>query len=655
MATTFKFKADGSGYARGLEKMRGQTKRFASGVSGMLGGAFALTGIIAGMKSLFTEMDRIHKLSLRYNMSAEAIQKLGFAAEQNGTTLEIMAKALAQGNRAAVEASNGLKTYQRAFDDLKISWEAYAKLGQEDQLHMIADAMKNAEDKNKSLAAAQTILGRGGLELAVMLRQGSQAIKDITADLELYSGAQVAAAAATNDAINKATNQIRVMFGTALVDFIDFFDMMVEGAKQATKELGAQFNRLGKLISVIWDPKNLFDFDVRQDAWDEFEKGGVGAAARVKEAMQKVLDDAASSREKAGGAGGDELTGSSWTPEEIEKSKKKILDLEKKIAEEKEKAAALDQSAAEKLEEATRKRIALENELAEIKDYGPGEFVRIEDIRAKEYEIAKAITEEGKAQLALDKQREKAANDLAAIKKKIADEIGSREEVDMTDEELLSKAIINRQKLEQELIDLKQKAMEDGKTSEEEALEIAKKKLEVEEAITTEKERADAIDKADKDARDDAADTRKDIRQERRDREEIGMDEGQILARRKEELKAAQATQAALRKSAESDGITGQEEKDIAEGQLAIENLKTEIAGIQQGIDSAAPETPGGRGPSIISSSLASIGGGGGTAMFTADPLLSENQKQTRVLEEIRTALQPSDGLETGTLQIPEL
>ena len=133
------------------------------------------------------------------------------------------------------------------------------------------------------------------------------------------------------------------------------------------------------------------------------------------------------------------------------------------------------------------------------------------------------------------------------------------------------------------------------------------------------------------------------------------MDEGQILARRKEELKAAQATQAALRKAAESDGITGQEEKDIAEGQLAIENLKTEIAGIQQGIDSAAPETPGGRGPSIISSSLASIGGGGGTAMFTADPLLSENQKQTRVLEEIRTALQPSDGLETGTLQIPEL
>jgi len=123
----FGFGADGSQYARTLNKMRSQTKKFSGSVKNLLKGAFAFAGF-RGMKSLIDDMDRIQKLSKRFGMSAEDVQKFGFAAEQGGTTLEVLAKGLAQANRAAIEASNGLVTYQRAFDDLGISYEDFAAM-----------------------------------------------------------------------------------------------------------------------------------------------------------------------------------------------------------------------------------------------------------------------------------------------------------------------------------------------------------------------------------------------------------------------------------------------------------------------------------------------------------------------------------------------
>ena len=104
----FKFGADGSQYSRTLNTMRSQTKKFTSTVGGLMKGAFAFAGI-AGVKGLLGDMDRIQKLAKRFGLSAEVIQRMGFAAEQGGSSIEIMAKGMAQANRAAIEAGAGLR------------------------------------------------------------------------------------------------------------------------------------------------------------------------------------------------------------------------------------------------------------------------------------------------------------------------------------------------------------------------------------------------------------------------------------------------------------------------------------------------------------------------------------------------------------------
>lgn len=636
MATTFKFKADGSQYARGLEKMRGQTKKFASGVGGLIRGAFAFAGI-AGLKNIVDDMVQITRHAERLGVGVEAFQKLSSVAKTAGIDTDRLADAMKDLNVRAQDAALGSESIAEVFEGIGLDPQKFSRMLPEQQFYAFADAIKEADGNMKRFTADE--FGDAMFETLPILALGSEALKELMGNYSAFTEEQAEAAKEAAKVIGDTMSEFKTSLSIWTAEAINALLYFVGAVRESFLEIEKISSASTDYIGNQWKALKAF---MSGNLAEGVVISAIGSA-NLEEDMKPIIERILKAGETAKiVVDVDEGNANEVLTRQIAAAKK-ILELNKKKQAELAKRKTDD----EKIIDSLEKQKKIEEEIKRMKSQAePGDKEAEARILAKEVELL----EEQNKTLSIQK---KLTNDLLAIRKKIAEEVESREEVDMTEEELLNKAIIERQKLEQELIDLKLKAMEDGKKSAEEEAEIAKKRLEVEQAITKEKERADAIDKADSDARDDAADTRKDIRQERRDREEIGMDEGQILARRKEELKAAQATQAALRKAAESDGITGQEEKDIAEGQLAIENLKTEIAGIQQGIDSAAPETPGG--PSIISSSLASIGGGGGTAMFTADPLLSENQKQTRVLEEIRTALQPSDGLETGTLQIPEL
>ena len=57
---------------------------------------------------------------------------------------------------------------------------------------------------------------------------------------------------------------------------------------------------------------------------------------------------------------------------------------------------------------------------------------------------------------------------------------------------------------------------------------------------------------------------------------------------------------------------------------------------------------------SVITSQLASIGGGGATASFTNDPILSENKRQSNLLEQL-VKLQGGTTEGGGDLVTPEL
>ena len=106
---------------------------------------------------------------------------------------------------------------------------------------------------------------------------------------------------------------------------------------------------------------------------------------------------------------------------------------------------------------------------------------------------------------------------------------------------------------------------------------------------------------------------------------------------------------AGLGEDANGDGkIDSDDDQFKADKQLDIENLKTEIKNLEQGDGSQGSQA------SVITSQLASIGGGGATASFTNDPILSENKRQSNLLEQL-VKLQGGTTEGGGNLFTPEL
>ena len=139
------------------------------------------------------------------------------------------------------------------------------------------------------------------------------------------------------------------------------------------------------------------------------------------------------------------------------------------------------------------------------------------------------------------------------------------------------------------------------------------------------------------------------IASERKRREEMGMSDEEILARRKSELAQAEEAFAALGEDANNDGKVDEDDEIFRnKAELDIERRKSEIKGLEQGLQPGDPQA------GVIASSLAAIGGGGGVATFGNDPMLNENKKQTTVLEGIKQAIENQNRGEE-VLLTPEL
>lgn len=560
----FKFGADGSQYSRTLNTMRSQTKKFSGSVKNLLKGAFAFAGF-RGMKSIIDDMDRIQKLSKRFGMSAEDIQKFGFAAEQGGTTLEVLAKGLAQANRAAIEASNGLVTYQRAFDDLGISYEDFAAMDQAEQFYTIADAIKEAQDKNKALAASQTILGRAGLELIPTLKDGSQAIKDLVDDLKTFTDAEVDAAAALNDQVNAILQDLSATFGKWFVQVAQGWQILVAAGTQAARELKNVYGSLGKFILLaLTNPAAAgmqagMDFDTTKGAAGRIGDAAMAEYDRQQEEIRKADAERQAEREKQGEGAG---AGDTDDPAKIAK-------IEDKIEKQKEKNDEVGIKDAEKLAKLNEKIAA---GLEEYSSMESDPSTKTLDLKEKELELLKLQNEQLELQ--------------ADLEKKAADE-------------------------------------------------------------------KEAKDKKEESNREAADEIREEIYNEQDKREESGLSKGALLALRKRELAQAEADWQEDSSAAWADGSRSEEERlDLNTKELDIEKRKSEIADMEASLADSNTVDPS---TSIIASSLASIGGGGGVAAFSNDPLFNESKKQTTILEGIRRAIENNNPETNGVFENPEL
>jgi hypothetical protein len=206
-------------FRKGLDEAQGSLRSFSAGakrgISSWAAG-LSLVGVAAAVRRISEEFDRIGKLSQRFGVSAEDLQRIGHVAKLSGADIEVVARAMQLGNKAAQEAAQGAEMYADAFGRLRIDAREFAGMGQVEQLMALADAYAEAADKNAALADMQRVLGRSAGELIPMLAEGSDAIRKLGEAAGVVSAEMVEQIQVQNDMWESLVQKVKT-FGAVLI------------------------------------------------------------------------------------------------------------------------------------------------------------------------------------------------------------------------------------------------------------------------------------------------------------------------------------------------------------------------------------------------------------------------------------------------------
>lgn len=220
-----------------------------------MGTAFAVVGglivgsFVAITKSTADYGDELNDARQRTGVAVEDLAKLGFAAEQSGSSFEGMTTGLKFLAKNMEDASSGGKKQKEAFDSLGISvTDATGKLRPAKDVFMdVADRFNHMEDGAEKTAVAMDIFGKAGADLIPTLNSGRDGLEEMGEAAErtglVISGDTAEASDEFNDALAEliaSTKGISIAIGTTflpiLKDFITIATDVVQGVKDWTKE-----------------------------------------------------------------------------------------------------------------------------------------------------------------------------------------------------------------------------------------------------------------------------------------------------------------------------------------------------------------------------------------------------------------------------------
>lgn len=148
-----------------------------------IGGA-AAGGMIAATVAFGSAGSALLDMSKKTGLSVESLSKLGFAAEQNGATLEDVSKGVINLNRSFAEASSGSKEATAAFARLGLSMAQLSGMSPEERFRAIVGALAAIPDPAVRAALAMQLFGKAGVQLLPMIADGTAGLDEMARKAE---------------------------------------------------------------------------------------------------------------------------------------------------------------------------------------------------------------------------------------------------------------------------------------------------------------------------------------------------------------------------------------------------------------------------------------------------------------------------------------
>ena len=450
--TTYKFKADGTGYTRGLNKMRVETRQFSASVKGLLAGAFGA----AAIRELANEMVEVGRAAKRLGVGVESFQKLAYAAKQAGVDTERMADAMKD---LDVKLQDGIingGSFAELVQEMGLDMDKLSRMNTDERFLAFADAIKEAGGSLSRFGADE--FGDAMFELLPLLELGSKRIKELADGFEGFTATDIKAVTEASKDLDSIWLKIKVTLSSALVTFGALGSSVFAFLKSSANDMLDTFLHLGKGIAASL----TFDFDEAEKQFAEMSSSFTNAGTRAGKAATDAFDDAFAFVTDAdvdvGDPGGARKAAEALT---------KLKETEEKLNEKRKKFANERMSDEEKLNK-LKARISELDKL--INRDAEGNVV----LSTKNLELANEYTDAKQAAWKLQKKANedelKSARELASIYTEIAELRGTGGAEDV---KALEDSIMKRLKLEDEL----QRKKKQGGFSVEEEKSVVKGKL----------------------------------------------------------------------------------------------------------------------------------------------------------------------------------
>lgn len=239
--------ADTSKLTQGLERAKAQINAFSSGQLKSIGGTIAGAFTVGAITSLASEAialgGKFDDLSKRTGLSAEELQRLDYAAKQNGSSIEALVGSL---QKLAVARQNAMadpnSEVGKAFADLKID----PSKSVEESFYGIANAVRDMNAAQDHAASMTALLGRSFGELVPMMAEGGEALKNLGKEFRgLVSNEDIAKLDRLGDAIDRLKANATATFATRGVGVAEAWTRFGEGWLRDIKKGGTGFLTAG--------------------------------------------------------------------------------------------------------------------------------------------------------------------------------------------------------------------------------------------------------------------------------------------------------------------------------------------------------------------------------------------------------------------------
>jgi len=266
------------------------------------GAALVASGFTAAAASVWRFVDAgagLDDIANRTGASAEGLSQLRYAAEQSGTDLGAVEKAMRKLGDVQTQAAAGSKSAAAALASVGLSASKLATMSVEDRFLAVAEGISRIQDPAAKASLAMDLLGKSGADLVPMMEEGAGGIQALMKEANqlglTITGPQAKAAAAFDDTWQKLTAALRAagnVIAVAVIPYVTSFLNVVVAALPPILNLAqalgsslvsAASNALAAIGSLI-DPFGTLLESAQStvgEIVDALTAGDVAGAARI--------------------------------------------------------------------------------------------------------------------------------------------------------------------------------------------------------------------------------------------------------------------------------------------------------------------------------------------------------------------------------------